>query len=69
MVKHYPNHEVHLLVMECFGQGLQVICCPKPAIEFGDTSDLVSMIWVTVWLSRAIVVLVDWADPNGSEAH
>jgi len=69
VVKDYINHEEHLPVMERFGQLLQVACRPKLVIELGDISDPVCMIWVTVWCPRAVVVLVDWADPNGGEAH
>jgi len=55
--------------MESFGQLLQVACRPKLVIELGDISDPVCTIWVTVWCPRAVVVLVDWARPNGGEAH
>jgi len=52
-----------------FGRLLQVVCRPGLVIELGGISDPACMILVTVWFSRAVVVLVDWADPNGDEAN
>ena len=69
VVKYYINHKKHVPVMERFGQRLQVVCCSKLVIELGDISDPICMVWVTIWRPRAIVVLVDWADPNSGETH
>ena len=69
MVHHYIDHEEHIPVMDCFGERLQVGCRSKLVIELGDISDPVPMIWVTVCRPRAVIVLIDWADPNGGEAH
>ena len=69
MDKHHINHEERLPFMTRFGQRPQVVCRSKLEIELGDSSDPVNMVWVTIWLPRAIVVLVDSADPNGGEAH
>ena len=69
MVKHHINYEERRPFMARFGQRLQVVCRSKLVIELGDISDPVNVVWVTIWLPRAIVVLVDSADPNGGEAH
>ena len=55
--------------MARFGQRLQVVCRSKLVIELGDISDPVNVVWVTIWLPGAIVILIDSADPNGGGAH
>lgn len=55
--------------MARFGQGFQVVCRSKLAMELSGISDPVAMVWVTIWRPRAIIVLFDSADPNGGDAH
>ena len=69
MVYDDVNHEEHPPPVKLVAELPEISGSTEAVVELADVGDPVAMVRVAVRRPRAVVVLVDGADPDRSEAH